>query len=39
MFDYFFFGTENGDDVLIDVDNKDRKAILNHVIKVLGKPE
>ncbi|KAK7586119.1 hypothetical protein V9T40_003995 [Parthenolecanium corni] len=30
---------ENGDDVLIDVDSKDRLEILNHVIKVLGKPE
>lgn len=39
-YDYLFFVcAENGDDVLIDVDSKDRLEILNHVIKVLGKPE
>ncbi|XKL68299.1 hypothetical protein PGB90_003790 [Kerria lacca] len=29
---------DNGDDVIVDVDSKERKEILNHVIKVLGKP-
>lgn len=35
----FFISAENGNDVLIDVDNKDRLEILNHVIRVLGKPK
>lgn len=34
----FVFLSENGDDIIIDIDNRTKDEIVDHVIQVLGKP-
>lgn len=34
---FFFSFSENGSEMLIDIDNRSKDEILDHVVKVLGK--